>query len=81
VARYRPAGFWLSVLGTAWTLSAIGGGLNAIAHNGKYVNDVMITTLVLLALFAVFFARLALRLRRRMRILRRSPDPPADTRA
>jgi hypothetical protein len=58
VARYKfVVGFWLCVFATAWTLSGIGAGLNAIANNGKYVNDVMIPTLVLLAALAALFIR------------------------
>jgi uncharacterized membrane protein len=68
MAKYRYAvGFWLSLAAVAWTLMAIGAGLNAIANNGKYVNDVMITTLVLLAGVTVLLIRLALRLRRHTR--------------
>jgi hypothetical protein len=67
VAKYRfVAGFWLCVFAAAWALSGIGAGLNAIADNGKYVNDVMIPTLILFAALAALFIRLALRFRRRM---------------
>ena len=65
--RYRYlAGFWLSVAAGLWALMAIGGGLNAIANDPeRYVNDVMIPTLVLLAGLAFWFTRLALRFRRK----------------
>lgn len=47
---------------------AIGAGFNAIADNpSKYVNDVMITTLVLLSLLTALLVRLALRFRRKQR--------------
>jgi hypothetical protein len=75
VTRYRyVAGFWLSVLATAWALSSIGAGLNAIASNpGKWANDVMIPALVLLAGLAALFIRLSLRLRRRVGYFAKDP--------
>jgi hypothetical protein len=66
VAKYRyTAGFWLSLAAAAWCLFGLGAGFNAIANNpDKYVNDVMITTLVLFVVIAALFIRLALRFQR-----------------
>ncbi len=68
MAKYRyVAGFWLNLALAAWSLYALGHGLGVLANNPhKYVNDVMIPTLLLLAVLAAVFAGLALRLRRRM---------------
>jgi uncharacterized membrane protein YhaH (DUF805 family) len=67
VAKYRyVAGFWLSLLFAAWCLYSLGHGLVVVANNpDKYVNDVMIPTLALLAGLAALFIWLALRVRRK----------------
>jgi len=73
--KYRyVAGFWLSLAAAAWTFMALGGGLDAIANNPtKYVNDVMIPTLLLLVALAALFIWLALRFRRKARYFVETP--------
>ena len=58
--------FWAALLGVAWTISAFIAGVVAILRDSKYLNDVMIPSLVALAVFAAFFVRLALRMWRRL---------------
>jgi uncharacterized membrane protein YhaH (DUF805 family) len=65
VTRYVAA-FWICIGLAAWCLYGFGHGLEVVANNPhKYVNAVMITSLVVLAGLAALFIWLALRFRRR----------------
>ena len=65
--RYT-AGFWVSLVLAGWSLFGLSIGLKAVANNpDKYVNDVMIPSLVLIAGVASLFIWLAFRVRRKGR--------------
>ncbi len=62
-----PTGFIAALALIVWSVSAFVAGIVAILRDSRYLNDVMIPSLVILVVLAVVSIRLALRIRRRMR--------------
>jgi hypothetical protein len=68
VRKYAlPTAFIAALALTVWAVSAFVAGIVAILRDSKYLNDVMIPSLVILVVLAIASIRLALLIRRRMR--------------